>query len=163
MSKSLIAVDVGNSFLHLGRYSLDERDEFGFLRLLPWSDTTAPSILRSESPNEKWLQQLACVPEAWFVPSVNRERESKLADAVRRIRPAEPFHVLTFHDFPLTVDVEAPERVGIDRLAAGLAAYHLRNQATSVIVVDAGTAITVDRVDEPGVFRGGAIFPGPFL
>jgi type III pantothenate kinase len=71
--------------------------------------------------------------------------------------------VLTRYDFQMVIDVDAPEQVGIDRLAAGLAAYHMRHNSASVIVIDAGTAITVDRVDEPGVFRGGAIFPGPFL
>jgi type III pantothenate kinase len=163
MTKSLIAVDVGNSFLHLGRYSLDDRDEFGFPQLLPWTGSGVAAALRLETPDEQLFRELDTPVTGWFVASVNRERQSKLAAAVRSLRPAEPYHVLTHHDFPLTVDVKVPARVGIDRLAAGLAAFHLRQRASSVIIVDVGTAITVDRVDEPGVFRGGAILPGPFL
>lgn len=52
-----------------------------------------------------------------------------------------------------------PEAVtGQDRILAALAAYHTMNQAC--VIVDAGTAITVDFVDGEGVFHGGAIAPG---
>jgi type III pantothenate kinase len=47
---------------------------------------------------------------------------------------------------------------GQDRLLAAAAAFEMLKQA--VIVVDAGTAITVDFVDGEGVFHGGAIAPG---
>lgn len=47
---------------------------------------------------------------------------------------------------------------GQDRLLAAAAAYSIFKQA--VVVIDAGTAITVDFVDGEGVFHGGAIAPG---
>ena len=47
---------------------------------------------------------------------------------------------------------------GVDRLLAAAGAWSLAKQA--VIVVDAGTAITVDFVDGEGTFHGGAIAPG---
>lgn len=47
---------------------------------------------------------------------------------------------------------------GQDRLLAAAAAFSILKQA--VIVVDAGTAVTVDFVDGEGVFHGGAIAPG---
>jgi type III pantothenate kinase len=59
----------------------------------------------------------------------------------------------------------APERVGRDRLFAARAALELARR--SCIVVDAGTALTVDAVlglrTAPGAFLGGAIAPGPAL
>jgi type III pantothenate kinase len=58
-----------------------------------------------------------------------------------------------------------PERVGRDRLYAARAALDLAG--ASCVVVDAGTALTVDAVlarpGAPGVFLGGAIAPGPVL
>jgi pantothenate kinase type III len=58
-----------------------------------------------------------------------------------------------------------PERVGRDRLYAARAALDLAR--ASCIVVDAGTALTVDAVlarpGRSGVFLGGAIAPGPEL
>jgi type III pantothenate kinase len=56
--------------------------------------------------------------------------------------------------------VAEPARVGIDRLLAALAADRLRRPDRAAIVVDLGTAITVDLLDADGAFRGGAILPG---
>ena len=53
---------------------------------------------------------------------------------------------------------EHPETVGIDRLAAATAAY--RRYREGAVVVDVGTAITVDAVSSGGVYLGGAIAPG---
>jgi type III pantothenate kinase len=71
--------------------------------------------------------------------------------------------LLAARDFAIPIEnlTRAPERVGHDRLLAALAAYARTNAAT--IVVDAGTAITVDYVDARGRFQGGAILPGPLI
>lgn len=50
------------------------------------------------------------------------------------------------------------KQLGVDRLLAALAAYERYKRG--LVVVDAGTAITVDFVDASGAFRGGAIAPG---
>jgi len=62
---------------------------------------------------------------------------------------------------PVAADVDEPARVGTDRLLAALAAH--RRAEGPCLVVDVGTAVTVDAVDEAGTFLGGAIFPGPRL
>jgi type III pantothenate kinase len=66
-------------------------------------------------------------------------------------------------DFPVPVEtrVDHPQRVGVDRLLAALAAH--RACGGACIVVDVGTAITVDAVAPGGCFLGGAILPGPTL
>ena len=51
-----------------------------------------------------------------------------------------------------------PEKLGSDRWAAVIAAWHTTHKPT--IVVNAGTAITIDVLDEKGVFLGGTIMPG---
>lgn len=62
---------------------------------------------------------------------------------------------------PFPVDIEQRESLGPDRLCNVAATiFHQRNPA---LIVDAGTAITLDLVDPEGVFRGGAILPGPLL
>lgn len=48
--------------------------------------------------------------------------------------------------------------VGVDRLLAAVGAFARSQQAC--VVIDAGTAITVDYVDQWGVFQGGCIAPG---
>lgn len=54
-----------------------------------------------------------------------------------------------------------PDRLGVDRWLALIAAYKLRDEA--VIVVDVGTALKVDAVDDAGRHLGGYIIPGAAL
>ncbi len=56
------------------------------------------------------------------------------------------------------VSYETPETLGPDRIANAIAATHLYTQPT--LVIDCGTAITVDLIDGNGVFDGGLIAPG---
>ena len=51
-----------------------------------------------------------------------------------------------------------PERLGADRWAALIGAWHLRRGPA--LVVCAGTATTIDVLDAQGIFRGGLILPG---
>lgn len=61
---------------------------------------------------------------------------------------------------PLRVNLPAPEKVGIDRLLNAVAANALRKAGQAAIIVDTGTATTVDFVSPSGDFEGGAILPG---
>lgn len=54
-----------------------------------------------------------------------------------------------------------PHHLGSDRVAALIGARSLSDGA--VLVVDCGTAITVDLLDADNRFRGGVIMPGPEL
>jgi type III pantothenate kinase len=51
-----------------------------------------------------------------------------------------------------------PEQLGIDRWLALVGAYHLVQDA--LIVVDCGTAITLDKLTKAGQHEGGLIMPG---
>jgi type III pantothenate kinase len=54
---------------------------------------------------------------------------------------------------------EKPSQLGVDRWLAALGAYHLAGKK-GVCVIDAGTALTVDVVDQHGLHHGGLIAPG---
>jgi type III pantothenate kinase len=56
--------------------------------------------------------------------------------------------------------VDFPDRGGADRLLAAVAASALREPSRAAIVIDAGSAVTVDLVNHEGVFQGGVIWPG---
>ena len=51
-----------------------------------------------------------------------------------------------------------PSQLGADRWAAAIAAWHFCHEAC--VVVNAGTAVTVDVLSADGVFLGGLIIPG---
>jgi type III pantothenate kinase len=53
---------------------------------------------------------------------------------------------------------DKPERLGVDRWCALIGAW--RMQPAPAVVVMAGTATTIDTLDEKGHFRGGLILPG---
>ena len=71
--------------------------------------------------------------------------------------------VTSYEQLPIRVDVEHPERVGLDRLLGAVAANRLRLPGRVAITVDVGTAVTINLIDRSGVFNGGLILPGPRL
>lgn len=58
---------------------------------------------------------------------------------------------------PLPIDYETPTTLGADRWLSALAAHR---QWGRTVVVDCGSATTVNLVEADGTFRGGAIAPG---
>lgn len=53
-----------------------------------------------------------------------------------------------------------PESLGTDRLVAMVGAFDLIDAHQACIVIDSGTATTIDAIDETGQHIGGVIFPG---
>ena len=60
---------------------------------------------------------------------------------------------------PITVDYKTPETLGMDRLAAAVGAYN-RYKGKNCLIIDMGTCITYDLIDDQGCFQGGSISPG---
>ena len=66
---------------------------------------------------------------------------------------------LTIDDVPpKSLDYENAHTLGLDRYMACLGAKMKSDEP--VVVVDAGTACTIDYMDDKGVYRGGVIMPG---
>jgi len=70
----------------------------------------------------------------------------------------EPLVVGKDTDTGLVNDYDPPRDVGADRLVNALAAW--KKFGTTCLIVDFGTATTVDAVSRAGHYRGGAIAPG---
>ncbi len=70
----------------------------------------------------------------------------------------EPIVVERDISVPIGRQLDREALVGEDRLLNAAAAYDVLRQAC--VVVDAGTAVTIDFVDGTGTFHGGAILPG---
>ena len=65
---------------------------------------------------------------------------------------------LTYENSPIALDVNVPSQVGQDRIADAIGAGIFFKPP--YIVVDMGTAVTIDLVDGRGAYCGGAIAPG---
>lgn len=72
----------------------------------------------------------------------------------------EPRVILNADELPVCLDVQHPETVGLDRILNVMAVNRLRSPAHWAIIVDTGTATTIDVVSCEGAFQGGAILPG---
>ena len=96
----------------------------------------------------------------WWIASVNRPAATRLIDWLSQHRPDDRITLLAADDLPLEVRLEHPDMVGIDRLVDAVAVNRLRDAGRPAVIVDVGTAITVDLLSAEGVFLGGAILPG---
>ena len=104
-----------------------------------------------------------CLPHLthqWWIASVNRPAATRLIDWLSRHRPDDRITLLAAGDLPLEVRLERPDMVGIDRLIDAVAVNRLRDAGRPAVIVDVGTAITVDLLSADGAFLGGAILPG---
>lgn len=105
---------------------------------------------------------------SWWISSVNPPATEKLRAMLHEHRPHDVIQVIDQTLIPLADDLLHRDRTGVDRLlAAWFSAQYLTRfpdreagDFPGVIVVDAGSAVTVDWVDRQGVFRGGMIYPG---
>jgi type III pantothenate kinase len=163
---TLIAVDIGNSRMKLGRFS-GGAPATGTLAKpeatleLPISHATGEfdrEQLRS------WCDEQLRSESEWLVGTVHRKAGERLAAAVEEWSTRSgidcEFRKLTYRDVPLEIRTDQPERVGLDRLLAALAADRVRRPDRAAMTIDMGTAITVDLVEADGAFAGGAILPG---
>ena len=80
----------------------------------------------------------------------------------RRLGIAPEFFRSTRRAGAVTTLYSEPWRLGADRLAGVIGAFHLSKQR-AVCIVSVGTAMTLDLVDARGRHRGGAIVPSPSL
>jgi type III pantothenate kinase len=133
---------------------------------IKWGQCNESGIARSVSlpdDSDAWQQQLAVWRLEgrlnWVLASVQPARTERLA-AYLRSRGDSVRVFQRYSELPLAVKVEKPEQVGLDRLLNALGAKSLIVPGTPAIVVDAGTAVTVDLLDDEGAFAGGSIFPG---
>ncbi len=72
---------------------------------------------------------------------------------------ARVINVKEVRALPIRVDYKSPETLGSDRVAAAVGAADAF-PGRNVLVVDAGSALTIDLVTEDGAFVGGRISPG---
>jgi len=90
--------------------------------------------------------------------SVNSQWREPLFRTIDRHVPGKLHIAVEASDIDLTVQYDQPSHYGIDRALAAHAAYGFFRD--SCVVIDAGTAVTVDAVAQDGSVMGGYIFPG---
>lgn len=123
----------------------------------------AAGLTRGAEPFSEWAASIATRPERVLVANVaGPEIAAQLVRYARdRWQIAAEFALPCRSCAGMTTCYGKPEKLGVDRWLAALAAFHEARGA--VCVVDVGTALTVDVVTAEGSHLGGLIAPGPDL
>lgn len=149
-ARSILAIDVGNTRTQVGRFeagALKESERF------PNSDIAA--MLQTAA---SWWNQLDKETAAIVMASVNDANADRLSSALEDQLSTDIYRIGTDVPIPIGQQLDPETITGVDRLLNAAAAYDRVKQAC--VIVDAGTAVTVDFVDGAGTFHGGAIAPG---
>ncbi len=175
VSAPLVAVDVGNARIKLGLFAhrrtpaaipeptgilplLDDAPELEQIRL--WLEGCSRHTPCAAPLPAHGVCGLQSGTLQWWIASVNRPAASRLIDWLHGHRPADHVTLLCCGDLPLEVRLPRPDMVGIDRLVDAVAVNRLRRPGSPAVIVDVGTAVTVDLVSADGAYLGGAILPG---
>ena len=146
----LLAIDIGNTCIDIGLLA-DDALVFRHKCL------TAPP---ANAGLQRLLAPLAAPPIGAVIGSVVAELGTAYTEVCRGLVSGLVLQASSAWNWGLCIDHDAPARIGVDRLAATAAAHRATPAGRATVVVDAGTALTVDAVDAEGTFRGGAIAPG---
>lgn len=142
-SDGLVVADVGNSRIKL---------------VWDVAENPVPFGAASLSHDQEFDLELPDHRMTWVICSVTPTQSRRMTQWVADHRPDDLVHMLCHDDVDIPIEVDFPRQVGLDRLMAATAACQIA-QNRDVVVIDAGTAVTVDAVSV-GKFLGGTIFPG---
>ena len=166
-----IAADIGNTRLKCAVFFPAERRAEGFVfPLLPMEEAVDKNallrqllgwkVLPDNDASSGKMVSIGLYPEpiTWWMAPTGSFSWKTFQSLILQMRPSDQFKTVTRQLIPLKMDVDSPDHVGIDRLLAALAATKHYGDLP-MLIVDAGTAITVDVVQNQ-TFCGGAILPG---
>ena len=107
---------------------------------------------------DKLLLQINVTANEIWVSNVCRQKDNARITQILQDRFAVQAQFAELQQPCMGVNSNYQNRLGIDRLLAMVAAWH--HLYAACIVVDCGTAVTVDLLDHEGVHQGGVIMPG---
>src|SRR5919197_931741 len=152
----LLAIDIGNTNTVLGLYQ--EKKLITHWRLLIVAERTADEygVIISQLV---WGAGFHCddIP-AIIASCVVHPMVSVTQELALKFFKLEPLMVGPGIKTGMPILYDSPKDVGADRIVNGIAAYEKYH--TACIVVDFGTATTVDFISKKGEYVGGAIAPG---
>ena len=150
----LITIDIGNSNILIGLFAKEKISHSWRITANPNSTTDeyANSILLLFSRNKISIENIKKVLIASVVPALNKTFFDLFTKIFKK-----PTEILKVDEIPIKDDVALRQEVGIDRLLNAYSGF--KKYKKPLIIIDFGTAITFDIVDEKGVYLGGIISP----
>ncbi len=153
MAANLLAIQVGNTRTQLGTFVEGKLEARTTVVNTEVSEPGFADVLREAMKPLEGVEEVGVL-----LATVNEPVSSKVASLVEQTLQVKPIFVERDINVPIGRQLDPETIVGDDRLLNAAGAYNTVKQAC--VVVDAGTAVTVDFVDGAGTFHGGAIAPG---
>ena len=152
----ILAIDIGNSDVVIGIFN-DEK------LLQSWRLRTRLHQSVDEYEMQVRGMLFACdfslkETKGAVLSSVVPELTDVFSKLIENMIGQQPMKVSNELFLGIQINTEDPSKVGQDRLINAAAAY--QQYKTSLVIVDCGTATTMDVVTAEGVFQGGVICPG---
>jgi type III pantothenate kinase len=146
----ILLLDIGSTNTHLGLGNEKRVVRHADIPTTDWGNGSASGRLKEFVGNAPLTGAISCsvVPRA--TPAVSR--------AIRRSWQFSCLQLTHKNVHGVGIDYPKPHTIGQDRLANAVAARHYFG--APVIVLDFGTAVTLDVVDRAGNYCGGIIAPG---
>ena len=138
-----LVVDIGNNFFKLGIFE-NSNLVFSFFDKNDKIDVEIEKIIRSYSKITSAL--------------ISNVSSIKINDILNKLN-IKIYELDSTFIFPFKLNYKTPESLGNDRLALAAAATILFPNSNN-LVIDAGTCITIDFIDNNNHFIGGSISPG---
>ena len=138
-----LVVDIGNNFFKLGIFE-NSNLVFSFFDKNDKIDVEIEKIIRSYSKITSVL--------------ISNVSTIKINDILNKLN-IKIYELDSTFIFPFKLNYKTPESLGNDRLALAAAATILFPNSNN-LVIDAGTCITIDFIDNNNHFMGGSISPG---
>lgn len=153
----LLAVDIGNTQTHVGVFARSELTA-------QWRTSTSPDATADELALQ--LQHFLALHDLSFskqitgvaVSSVVPALTATFRDMVKSYFHFEPVVVEPGVRTGMPILIDNPSELGADRICNSVAAFSL--SGGPLIVIDFGTATTLDAISERGEYLGGVIAPG---
>ena len=138
-----LVVDIGNNFFKLGIFE-NSNLVFSFFDKNDKIDVGIEKIIRGYSKITSAL--------------ISNVSSIKINDILNKLN-IKIYELDSTFIFPFKLNYKTPESLGNDRLALAAAATILFPNSNN-LVIDAGTCITIDFIDNNNHFMGGSISPG---
>lgn len=152
MSDHLLAVSIGNTRTRIGAFVQGKLSVSLAVENRSLGETLEAKLQEAVSALSGQM------PVHAMLASVNPPLTESVRLALAKATGDEVLMVEDDLNVPIGRQLDPETIVGQDRLLNAAAAYDVLKQAC--VVVDAGTAMTVDFIDGAGTFHGGAIMPG---
>jgi len=146
----LLLFDIGNTNTHVGLANRRRVVKQTDIPTADWFRGAAAKRLRQFVGRDR--------PDGAALCSVVPRATPRIRRTVRQLWQLRPFELTVKTLRGVGIDYPKPETIGEDRLADAVAARH--RFGVPVVVLDFGTAVTLDVVDRRGNYVGGIIAPG---